>query len=128
MNKRITLLMVIVLLMVSGCSGYRDVTVRQGGQQKVFQTIPPLSEGDTLRYALKNGSEGTIKFHEISQNMLVGQDGRHIPLELVTRLERKEFSGGKTAAAAGAGIGVGAVIITVVLAAGLTTALIAAGG
>ncbi|KLR24045.1 hypothetical protein ABR28_10245 [Enterobacter hormaechei subsp. hoffmannii] len=67
-------------------------------------------------------------FRHITDETLTAQDGSSIPLGQVVKLEKKQFSGGKSVAATGAGIGVVAIVVVGVMAAGLATALVAAGG
>lgn len=115
-------------LVLSGCTTYRDIGVQhQSAGLAGYQTLPPLWKGDHVRYALKDGQKGETVIQSLNSRYLKGQDGAQVPLEQVVRLERKEVSGGKTAAATGAGIGVGAIVVVTVLSVGLATALIAAG-
>ncbi|HEM8722211.1 hypothetical protein [Enterobacter hormaechei] len=121
---------VLIVLALSGCSSYQHVTLRQesGLTGEVWRTTPPLTAGDHIQYSLKDGSEGEIVFRHITDETLTAQDGSSIPLGQVVKLEKKQFSGGKSVAATGAGIGVVAIVVVGVMAAGLATALVAAGG
>lgn len=120
----------VLVLGVSGCSSYKGVTItnKSGARAIVAQVDSPLAEGDRLRYELKNGDDGEILLHAIEGKVLVGQDGANVSLDEIAKLERKEFSVGKTAAATGAGIGVAAVTFIFIGVAGLVSALVAAGG
>lgn len=131
MKKHPNLLIIplLVTLALTGCSTYRNIGVHHPVTGSAdYQTAPPLWKGDKVRYTLKDGLKEEMVIQSVNSRYLTGQDGAQVPLEQVVTLERKEASGGKTAAAAGAGIGVGAIVVVTVLSVGLATALIAAGG
>ncbi|MFT4269382.1 MAG: hypothetical protein QM578_00060 [Pantoea sp.] len=128
-NMKIILILC-VCLGLAGCSSYQRVSIRHddGAPSAQWELHPALTEGDHLYYALKNGSKGEMRLRAVTDDTLYGQEGEHVHIAQITALERQELSEGKTAAAAGAGVGVAAVVVVAVVAAGLATALIAAGG
>lgn len=128
-NTNLPVILLLGALTLTGCSTYRDIGVHhQTTGATDYQTAPPLWKGDRVRYTLKDGRKGETVIQSVYSRSLIGQDGTMVPLDQVVTLERKEISGGKTAAAAGAGIGVGAIVVVTVLSVGLASALVAAGG
>lgn len=123
----IKIILSFVLLCLAGCSSYQTVDIKTGTGNAPY-VHPVLKEGDRLQYVLKNGIKGELVFSSESGGVLTGRDAEHIALRDIASLERKSVSAGKTAAATGAGIGIATVVIVALTAAGLATALIAAGG
>ncbi len=66
-------------------------------------------------------------FRSFTGDTMQGRDGKTVPLNQITSIQKREFSGTKTAAAAGAGAGIAAVTLVAIASAGLAAALIASG-
>ncbi|WP_345830773.1 hypothetical protein AAGR22_05375 [Erwinia sp. HDF1-3R] len=128
--KSLHIIALIITLGLTGCSTYRNIGVLHQTTQTAasYQTVPPLWKGDRVRYILKDGRKGEAVIQSVNSSSLIGQDSAMVPLEQVVTLERKEVSGGKTAAATGTGLVIGAIVVATVLSVGLATALITAGG
>lgn len=114
--------------MLTGCTSYRTIDLHKDAGQVTssYQTIPALSQGDQIKYTLKDGRKGEMVYQSTNSNIINGQGNDKISLEQVDKLERKEFSKGKTAAAGGVGVAVVTVAVIAIAVSGMTTALIAA--
>ena len=120
--RGISLLLLLAVMTVSGCSTYNTVQLRQeniSGSYHYYQPEPPLYAGDTIKYRLKNGDKGEMIIRKVEPAAIVGTHGQSVQLADVAALERKEFAKGKTAAAVGGGAVATAVVLGVAFAVAL---------
>ncbi|EAO9510224.1 hypothetical protein AIQ85_15470 [Salmonella enterica] len=121
-------MMVITVMMMTGCSTFNPVQLRQHQLERNYTYYlldPPLYEGDVVQYKCKDGSQDTVTIQKVTPQSLITSTDQVIPLADLTSLEKKDISKGKTAAAVGAGAGVTAVAIAAIFAATLSAGLAA---
>ncbi|EAA8389187.1 hypothetical protein AH448_10890 [Salmonella enterica subsp. diarizonae] len=121
-------MMVATVMMMTGCSTYNPVQLRQHQLERnyiYYLLDPPLYEGDVVQYKCKDGSQDTVTIQKVTPQSLITSTDQVIPLADLTSLEKKDISKGKTAAAVGAGVGVTAVAIAAIFAATLSAGLAA---
>lgn len=127
-QKTMAGMMVITVMMMTGCSTYNPVQLRQhqlARNYTYYLLDPPLYEGDVVQYKCKDGSQDTVTIQKVTPHSLITSTDQVIPLADLTALEKKDISKGKTAAAVGAGVGVTAVAIAAIFAATLSAGLAA---
>ncbi|EDW4547843.1 hypothetical protein VQZ12_002659 [Salmonella enterica] len=121
-------MMVATVMMMTGCSTYNPVQLRQHQLERnytYYLLAPPLYEGDVVQYKCKDGSQDTVTIQKVTPQSLITSTDQVIPLADLTSLEKKDISKGKTAAVVGAGVGVTAVAIAAIFAATLSAGLAA---
>ncbi|EAR7789460.1 hypothetical protein H5N72_000720 [Salmonella enterica] len=129
-QKLLAGMMVITVMMMTGCSTFNPVQLRQHQLElernyTYYLLDPPLYEGDVVQYKCKDGSQDTVTIQKVTPQSLITSTDQVIPLADLTSLEKKDISKGKTAAAVGAGVGVTAVAIAAIFAATLSAGLAA---
>ena len=89
---------VVSALFLNGC----HTTTRVG----VPDSTPPppsaavfaeLKPGDNVRITLRSGEKVGFVLSQARADGLVGQDGRHVPYRDIAQLEKRHFSGSRTA-------------------------------
>ncbi|QIX96966.1 hypothetical protein [Cedecea sp. FDAARGOS_727] len=109
-----TSFLIIIFSVLSGCSTYNPVNIEKKSitlNSHYYDFLPEIYVGDHVKYSLLNGYHGEITISKINPCYITDDKGVVIPLSEVSRMERKDFSTGKTAALAGGGVAATAVII-----------------
>jgi hypothetical protein len=96
LSHRATALVTIVLLVgiSTGCRSMRELPAQTAPTQPPTWQVQP---GDTIRVTLANGRRVRFKVAAVDNVALVAVNGNRYPLTGVTRVERRQFSGGRTA-------------------------------
>jgi hypothetical protein len=77
----------------AGCTTMQTIRPAMPGEGP----FRPLKTGDSLVVLVKGGEQASFVVQRIEGNTLVASDGRRFVLSDLARVERKTFSGGKTA-------------------------------
>lgn len=110
LSHRATALVMIVLLVgiSTGCRSMRELPAQTAPTQ------PPtwqVKQGDTIRVTLANGRRVRFKVAAVDNDALVAVNGNRYQLTGVTRVERRQFSGGRTVLVIGGFLVAAAVVI-----------------
>ena len=104
---RLVCVLTALALAATGCTSMRGVPLVRG-----VAPAPDagLEAGDEVRITLFSGRRVTVVLAEITEVAIVTRDGTVYPRDQVARVERRQFSGTKTAVLA---IGLGATVLLV---------------
>ena len=110
MCRRSIAVVLIGVFVLAGCTSTQRIRPAVPGQPP-FATVQP---GDSITVVTRSGQETSLIVQQVEGGTLVASDGRRFASSDLVRIEKKEFSGAKTAGlvAAIAG-GVGLVVIAV---------------
>lgn len=84
----------------TGCRSLRPVTPETTAAQPAWNVRP----GDDLRLTLTDGRAVTCTVAAVESGAIVAKDGARYPFADIRQVERREVSGGKTAALVGGGV------------------------
>lgn len=84
----------------TGCRSLRPVTPETTAAQPAWDVQP----GDDLRLTLAGGRRVTCTVAAVENGVIVAKDGARYPFADIREVERREVSGGKTAALVGGGV------------------------
>jgi hypothetical protein len=96
-------------LLLSGCTSVRRIQPATAPGQPIYG---PLKPGDTVVVQTADGQEGSFVVDRIDGETIVVRGGTRFTRQEIVRLERRAFSGPKTAILVG-GIAAGAVWLAV---------------
>ena len=109
----------------ASCSSMHKVPlVQTSAGQPTWQ----VKAGDTIRVTLRDGGSSEFKVQSVTPDAIIASDGTRYEHTNITSVERRGFSGGKTAGAAGAGLGVLAYVFVAVGMAAVLSLLLGGGG
>ena len=108
----------------ASCTSMHQVPVvrTSAGQPIAWQ----VQAGDTIRVMLRDGGSSEFRVQSVTPEAIIASDGTRYEQANITSVERRGFSGGKTAGAAAGGVGL--VAIVVVLSAGIVFSWLLGGG
>jgi hypothetical protein len=101
---RRVLVAVLVLTLAPGCTSLHSVN------REPANPFAAIRVGDVVNVHTHDGRQDQFKVAQISLAEIVGADGQKYHSSEIARLQRRTFSGGKTAAL-GTGVGLGLLLV-----------------
>ena len=101
---RRVLVAVLVLTLAPGCTSLHSVN------REPANPFAAIRVGEVVKVHTGDGRQDQFKVARISAVEIVGTDGQTYQASEITRLQRRTFSGGKTAAL-GTGVGLGLLLV-----------------
>ncbi|ORM60455.1 hypothetical protein HA45_21845 [Pantoea rodasii] len=116
-------------IFLAACHSYEGVRLSHPSDQNLnsyFILTPAIGAGDNIRYELMDGTKQEAVVSSVNGKTINLVDGKIVQISQIKSLDKKEFSGGKTAAVVGGSAATVAIIWVSVFAIAVGAAVAAA--